>query len=72
MTIEEVRNGLIKDLENEYSQRDIDFIDIRLEEIADMELMSLEELDRYCTANSSEIFACIFDYKPFDIDNFKL
>jgi hypothetical protein len=71
MTIKEVRNSLIKDLENEYTPTEIELIDIRLEEIADMEHMSLEDLDYYCTANSDEMFACIFDYKEFNKDNFK-
>lgn len=72
MTIQEVRNNLIVDLESEYTPKDIEFIDIRLEEIADMEKMSLDDLDYYCTANSSEMFACIFDYKEFDKNNFEV
>lgn len=72
MDIKEVRNGLIEDLEDEYTPTDIEFIDIRLKEIADMECMSIEDLDYYCTANSSEMFACIFDYKEFDKKNFEL
>jgi hypothetical protein len=71
MTIKEVRNCLIKDLENEYTPTEIELIDIRLEEIADMEHMSLEDLDYYCTANSDEMFSCIFDYKEFNKENFK-
>ena len=71
MTIKEVREILIKDLENEYTPTEIELIDIRLEEIADMEHMSLEDLDYYCTANSDEMFACIFDYKEFNKENFK-
>ena len=71
MTIREVRESLIKDLENEYTPTEIELIDIRLEEIADMEHMSLEDLDYYCTANSDEMFACIFDYKEFNKENFK-
>jgi hypothetical protein len=71
MTIKEVRNSLIKDLENEYTPTEIELIDIRLEEIADMEHMSLEDLDYYCTANSDEMFSCIFDYKEFNKENFK-
>ena len=71
MDIKEVRNNLIKDLENEYSQTEIELIDIRLEEIAYMERMTIEDLDYYCTANSVEMFACIFDYKEFDKNNFK-
>ena len=72
MTIQEVRNSLIDGLEDEYTPSQIRFIDGRLEEIADEENMSLEYLDYYCTANSSEMFACIFDYKEFDKDNFKV
>lgn len=72
MTIQEVRNNLIADLESEYTPKDIEFIDIRLEEIADMEKMTLDDLDYYCTANSSEMFACIFDYKEFDKNNFEV
>jgi hypothetical protein len=71
MTIKEVRESLIKDLENEYTPTEIELIDIRLEEIADMEHISLEDLDYYCTANSDEMFACIFDYKEFNKENFK-
>jgi hypothetical protein len=71
MDIKEVRINLIKDLEDEYTPTEIELIDIRLEEIADMEHMSLEDLDYYCTANSLEMFACIFDYKEFNKDNFK-
>ena len=71
MDIKEVRNNLIKDLENEYSQMEIELIDIRLEEIMEMEHMTIEDLDYYCTANSDEMFACIFDYKEFDKNNFK-
>jgi hypothetical protein len=72
MDIKEVRNNLIKDLESEYTPTEIELIDIRLEEIADMERMSLEDLDYYCTANSVEMFACIFDYKEFDKKNFEI
>ena len=72
MKIQEVRNNLIKCLESEYTQTEIDFIDIRLEEIAEMERMSLEDLDYYCTANSSEMFTCIFNYKVFDKNNFEV
>ena len=72
MYIKEVRDNLIKDLEGEYTQTDIELIDIRLEEIANTERMSPEDLDYYCTANSSEMFACIFDYKDFDKKNFEV
>ena len=72
MDIKEVRNGLIEGLEDEYTPTEIELIDIRLEEIADMERMNLEDLDYYCTANSSEMFACIFDYKEFNKKNFEV
>ena len=72
MEIQEVRNNLIEGLESEYTQTEIDFIDIRLEEIAEMERMSLEDLDYYCTANSSEMFTCIFNYKVLDKNNFEV
>ena len=72
MDIKEVRNGLIEGLEDEYTPTEIELIDIRLEEIADMERMSLEDLDYYCTANSSEMFSCIFDYKEFKKENFNV
>lgn len=72
ITIEEVRNNLIKNLEDEYTPRDIENIDVRLTEIGKDNNLSNEDLDYYCTANSSEMFACIFDYKPFDIKNFEV
>lgn len=72
MNIKEVRDNLIKDLENEFTPTEIELIDIRLEEIANSERMSLDDLDYYCTANSSEMFACIFDYKEFDKKNFEV
>lgn len=71
MDIKEVRNNLIKDLENEYNQMEIELIDIRLEEIACMEHMTIEDLDYYCAANSAEMFDCIFEYKEFNKNNFK-
>jgi hypothetical protein len=72
MNIKEVRDNLIKDLENEYTPTEIELIDIRLEEIANSERMSLDDLDYYCTANSSEMFACIFDCKEFNKKNFEV
>ena len=72
LTIEEVRNSLIDGLEDCYTPTQIEFIDLRLEEIAKEEHMALEDLDYYCTANSSEMFACIFDYKEFDKKNFEV
>lgn len=72
MTIEEVRKQLIDGLEDCYTPKDIEFIDIRLQEIAEMEHFTNEELNEYCWANSSEMFACIFDYKEFDANNFEV
>lgn len=72
MDIKEVRNNLIKDLESEYTPTDIELIDIRLDEIANMENMTIEDLDYYCTLNSSEMFSCIFDYKEFNKKNFEI
>jgi len=72
MTIRDVRASLIKDLEEEYSNEQVSFIDKRLEEIAKENDLSNEDLDYYCTANSSEMFAVIFDYKEFDINNFEI
>ena len=70
MDIKEVRKQLIKGLENEYTPKDIEFIDIRLDEIADIENLTIDELDDYCTANSTEMLSCIFEYKEFNKDNF--
>lgn len=72
MTIEEVRNGLIDGLEDEYTNEQVSFIDKRLEEIAKENDLSNEDLDYYCTANSSEMFSMIFDYKEFDESNFEV
>jgi hypothetical protein len=72
MTIKDVRASLIKDLEEEYTNEQVSFIDKRLEEIAKENSLSNEDLDYYCTANSSEMFSVIFDYKEFDEDNFEI
>ena len=72
MAIKDVRQSLIDGLEEEYTDEDIKFIDQRLREIEEEEDMTIEDLDYYCTANSSEMFACIFDYKEFDKKNFEV
>ena len=72
MAIKDVRQSLIHGLEEEYTDEDIKFIDQRLREIEEEEDMTIEDLDYYCTANSSEMFACIFDYKEFDKKNFEV
>ena len=72
MDIKEVRRQLIEGLEDCYTPSQIEFIDDRLEAIANKENMTLDELNEYCWANSSEMFACIFDYKDFDKKNFEV
>lgn len=70
MTIKEVRASLICGLEDEYTPKQIKEIDKRLREIAKENNLSNEELDYFCTANSSEMFTCIFNNKEFNKDNF--
>lgn len=70
MIIQDVRNNLIKKLKKDFRPTEIDFIDIRLEEIADMEHFPLKELDYYVNMNPNEMYNCIFDYKEFDKNNF--
>ena len=72
MTIQDVRNDLIKDLESEYTPSQIRFIDDRLEAISIKYGISLDWLDYYCCVNSSEMFTCIFNYKEFDKSNFEI
>ena len=70
MRIEDIRNRLIEGLEDNYTDDELRFIDIRLEEISDLERLSLEALDYLCWADSAEMFDVIFDYKIFDLENF--
>ena len=72
MEIKDVRNNLLDGMDIPYPPTEIKFIDIRLGEIAEMENMSLEELDYYCWLNSNEMFKCIYDYNEFKRENFKL
>ena len=72
LTAKEVARQLIDGLEDEYTPEKIKFIEKRLKEISEMEKMTLEELNEYCWANSLEMFACIFDYKVFDKENFEI
>jgi len=72
MTIQEVRKQLIDGLESEYTPKDIRFIECRLDEIAKENNLSLDELNEYCWANSSEMFTCIFNGKDFNKDNFEV
>lgn len=70
--IEEIRKGLVKDIEDCYTPKQIEVIDYRLNEIAYSCNLSLDDLDYYCSANSTEMFSVIFDYKPFDKQNFEV
>ena len=72
MDIKEVRKQLIEGLEDCYTPEKIEIIDKRLSEIAKENGLTNDELNEYCWANSSEMFACIFDYKEFDKDNFEV
>lgn len=69
-SIKEVRDNLIKDIEFEFTDEDLDLIDERLAEILESENLTLDELDNYCWLNSAEMFDCIFDGKEFDKNNF--
>jgi hypothetical protein len=69
-SIIEVRNNLIKNIEFEFTNEDLDLIDERLAEILESENLTLDELDNYCWLNSAEMFDCIFDGKEFDKNNF--
>jgi hypothetical protein len=71
-SIEDVRNDLIRDLEDCYTSDKIAFIDKRLAQIAKENNLSLDELRYLCDSNSNEMFACIFDYKSLDKNNFEL
>ena len=72
LNIEDVRKSLICDLESEYTQHQIEFIDSRLEEIRKENNLSYDDLEYYCSCDSSEMFSCIFDYKEFDTNNFNV
>ena len=72
MTIQEVRKQLIDGLESEYTPKQIETIEVRLGEIAKENNLSIDELNEYCWANSSEMFTCIFSYKEFDKSNFEI
>lgn len=67
-----IRKDLIKDIEDCYTEKQIDVIDYRLNEIAYSCNLSLDDLDYYCSENSTEMFSVIFDYKPFDKQNFEV
>lgn len=72
MKIEDVRKQLIDDLEEEYTKEQINMIDIRLGEIAKENGLTIEKLNEFCWANSSEMFTCIFNGKEFNPSNFEV
>ena len=72
MTIQEIRKQLIDGLEDEFPLPKIKLVEERLGMIAKENNLSLDELNEYCWANSSEMFACIFDNKEFDKKNFEV
>ncbi len=53
-----------------YSQERIAFIQFRLTEIMKENNLTLEELDKYCWADSCTMFGVIFDYAEFDRKKF--
>ena len=70
--IKEVRRQLIDGLEDCYTDEQVKFIEKRLSEIMRENNLSIDELNEYCWANSSEMFTCIFSGKEFDKDNFEV
>lgn len=72
MKIEDVRNQLIDGLEEEYTKEQINTIDNRLQEIANENGLTIEQLNEFCWANSSEMFTCIFNGKEFNPSNFEV
>ena len=53
-----------------YSQERIAFIQFRLTEIMKENNLTLEELDKYCWADSCTMFGIISDYADFDRKKF--
>lgn len=53
-----------------YSQERIAFIQFRLTEIMKENNLTLEELDKFCWADSCMMFGVIFDYADFDRKKF--
>lgn len=70
MKLETVYKHLTEGLRDQYTRAQKRFIKQRLEEIAQDNNLSYDELDGYCYMNSDEMFQCIFDDKPFDVVNF--
>lgn len=54
-----------------YSQERIAFIQFRLTEIMKDNNLTLEELDKYCWADSCTMFGVIFEYADFDPQKFQ-
>lgn len=53
-----------------YGKERIAFIQFRLTEIMKENNLTLEELDKYCWADSCTMFGIIFDYAEFDRKKF--
>lgn len=70
MKLETVYKNLTEGLRDQYTRGQKQHIRRRLEEIAEENNLSYEELDSYCYMDSDEMFSCIFDNKPFDVANF--
>lgn len=71
MTIEDIRNNFISNLDGKYTPAQIKDIDNGLYRMK-REYGLLEiDLGFYCTADPNEMFACIFDGKEFDPANFE-
>ena len=65
-----IAKSLTKDLEDNYTDEQMRFIENRLMKIAEENDLTSDNVAYYCDANSSEMFSCIFDYKNFDKTNF--
>ena len=66
------RKNTPDDLEEEYTEEQINTIDNRLHEIANENGLTIEQLNEFCWANSSEMFTCIFNGKEFNPSNFEV
>ena len=70
MKLETVYKNLTEGLRDQYTRGQKQLIKQRLEEIAQENNLTYEQLDDYCYMNSDDMFQCIFDNKPFNVTNF--
>lgn len=70
MKLDTVYKNLTEGLREQYTRGQKRLIKRRLEEIAQENNMTYEQLDNYCYMDSDEMFQCIFDNKPFNVANF--